>query len=55
MYPNKTKHEGVSYDCDQCDGVFTGKYVLTNHKQSKHEGLKYECNQCDSSFTTHHN
>ena len=44
----QTKHEGVMYDCDQCDQQFTRKSSLTLHIQSKHEGVKYDCNQCSA-------
>ena len=40
----------MKYDCHQCDGSFTRKDYLANHKKSKHEGVKYDCNQCDNSF-----
>merc|ERR1740128_1103379 len=55
----KSKHEGISYPCDQCDYVAIHKYHLKQHERSKHEGIRYPCDQCDyvatqqSSLNTH--
>ena len=38
----KTKHEGMKYDCDQCDSSVTTQSYLGIHKQSKHDGVKYD-------------
>ena len=49
-------HEGVKYDCDQCDHQFNYNGDLTRHIQSKHEiGIKYACDQCDYQATTQRN
>ena len=42
----KFKHEGLRYECNQCDDSFSSHGYLNIHKPSKHEGLKYNCNQC---------
>ena len=51
----KFKHEGVYYDCNQCDYQATTQGNLTQHIHSKHEGVKYACNQCDKQFTQQSN
>jgi predicted RNA-binding Zn-ribbon protein involved in translation (DUF1610 family) len=43
----QSKHQGIRYDCDQCDYRANTKSVLTIHQQSKHEGIRYDCDQCD--------
>ena len=45
-------HEGVKYDCNQCDFRATRRGILTCHIQSVHEGVKYECNQCALMYCT---
>ena len=35
----KAKHEGVKYDCNQCDFQSGYRADLTIHIKSKHEGL----------------
>ena len=35
----KSKHEGITYDCDQCDDSFTLQTHLNSHEQNKHENL----------------
>ena len=44
-------HEGVNFQCNQCESKFTHQGILKRHKMSVHEGVKYLCNQCDSKFT----
>ena len=40
-----------SYECDQCDKVFTSKASLTDHLRS-HSGEKpFECDQCNKVFS----
>ena len=42
----KTKHEGVTYACDQCE--YQGsKSSLIRHMEATHEGIKYACDQCE--------
>ena len=49
-------HEGVRYDCNQCDYRATQQSNLNSHMKSIHEGIRYECNQCNNRATqTHHN
>ena len=45
-----TKHEGVKYNCDQCDEEFTEQGNLKRHKLTKHEGIRYDCDQCEARF-----
>ena len=40
-------HEGINYQCDQCDYKATKKINLKRHKRVVHEGIKYKCDQCD--------
>ena len=49
---NSPKHEGVRYECDECDYKAITRGYLTTHKQSIHEGLRYECDECDNKFIT---
>ena len=51
----KIVHEGVKYDCDQCNYKATQKSDLRKHIQSKHIGMKYACGQCDYRATTQSN
>ena len=45
-----TKHEGVKYNCDQCDAEFSEQGNLKRHKLTKHDGIRYDCNQCEARF-----
>ena len=40
----RSVHEGVKYQCNQCDYRATGRGNLQRHIQSKH--FKFSCNQC---------
>ena len=42
----EAKHEGIRYQCDQCEYRSVQLSGLTMHKQSKHEGVTYSCQQC---------
>ena len=49
-------HNGVKYNCVQCDYKACGykasqKENLQKHVQSVHNGLKYNCVQCDHKAT----
>ena len=33
-------HEGIKYQCSQCENKFTQKGDLKRHKMSVHEGIK---------------
>ena len=48
-----SKHQGVTYPCDQCDAVYTQKERLTEHKKGVHEGQRIKCEHkgCDKEFT----
>ena len=49
-------HEGVTYDCNQCDYKATLKANLKAHIESKHEGIrKFACNFCDYRYSAKHN
>ena len=43
---NLSVHEGMQYECDQCEFKSTLKVTL-RLMMSVHEGFKYECDQCD--------
>ena len=47
----KMEHEGVKYDCDQCDYQSQRKHRMIEHIQSKHEGVKFSCGECDKQFS----
>ena len=49
----KSVHEGVKYDCDQCDHKATCQAHLIQHQKSVHEGVKYNCFQCDYKANYH--
>ena len=48
-----------SYNCQDCEAVFTTKPGLQYHYRSKHEGVRYSCSECkyqatqQSSLRTH--
>ena len=44
-------HEGVKYDCNQCDYKATQQTNLSQHQKEIHEGVKYNCTQCDYKAT----
>lgn len=52
-------HDGIKYDCEQCDFRATEKGSLAWHVANVHERTKYDCKQCDfktskkSSFVNH--
>ena len=39
------KYDGP-YKCDICDGVFTTKLELHNHRSAKHKGSVFSCQNC---------
>ena len=39
-----TVHEGVRYDCNQCDYRYTQQGKHTTHIKLVHNGLRYNCN-----------
>ena len=43
----KSKHEGKTYDCDQCDYKPTQPGNLISHKKAKHWQTKHKCSQCE--------
>ena len=47
----ESQHEGVRYNCDQCDYQAEPKSTLKLHKESKHEGVSYCCDKCDFQAT----
>merc|ERR1712096_346479 len=44
-----------TYNCQDCEAVYTTKLSLQRHYRSKHEGVRYSCNQCDHQATTQGN
>ena len=47
----KSVHEGVKYDCDQCEKQYTEKGNLTRHVKSTHNSVKHACDYCQIPFT----
>ena len=52
-------HDGVKFQCDQCDYKTTDSRYLKQHKASEHEvkltiheGVRFPCDQCDYEATT---
>ena len=50
----KFKHEGIKYECDQCDYKAAQPGKLKYHQQRKQDGVKYSCPHCGQWFTTPH-
>ena len=44
-------HEGVRYDCNQCEYQATTQSNLKVHIKSLHEGAEYACDQCDKKYS----
>ena len=42
-------HEGLRYNCDQCEYKAIRQSSLTSHIQAVHEGVRYKCDQCEYS------
>ena len=40
-------HEGIRYECNECDFKATLMKHLKNHTESVHKGVRYNCNECD--------
>ena len=40
-------HNGVSYNCNQCDYSNKRQDSLKTHVDFVHEGIRYPCDQCD--------
>ena len=47
----KSPHENVRYDCDECDKSFSRKANLNRHIKGVHENNRYNCDRCEKSFT----
>ena len=43
-------HEGQTYECEDCDSLFTTISSLQTHIQSIHKGQCFQCTQCVSIF-----
>ena len=53
----KAEHEGVRYECDQCDNKAKEKSNLKKHIDGEHKGLvvaskTFPCSQCDLAVST---
>ena len=44
----RSKHECVTYSCNECVYKTVDKSTLRKHKQHKHEWVKYECDHQSS-------
>ena len=38
----RVKHQGVSFDCDECDIKFSTRTGLKLHTDNKHKGVRYK-------------
>ena len=47
----KAVHQGIKYDCDQCDFQSGYKNFLRIHIKKVHELYRHKCNLCDELFT----
>ena len=43
----ESKHQGVSFVCDQCGYKASRRSNLKRHDESSHEGVCYMCDQCN--------
>ena len=43
----KSKHNGIIFDCNQCNMKFVDKRGLQNHMNIMHDVFKFSCNQFD--------
>ena len=43
-------HEGIKYNCDQCEYKTTEQGHLRKHKRSIHEGVKNNTQQSGNNF-----
>ena len=48
-------HDGVQYQCNQCDYKAGWQGDLKMHRMSDHECVKYQCILCDSKFSSQGN
>ena len=44
-------HEGVKYDCKECDYQAGYKSYLTEHTGRVHDPKVYSCDECEASIT----
>ena len=47
----QSKHEYITYNCNQCYFKIAIRQALIRHQQSKHKGVNYSCYQCDFKAT----
>ena len=50
-YHKRAKHEGVIFQCEECDYRVTSKYSLAQHRRALHEKIKYPCDTCNYEST----
>ena len=51
----KSEHEGVKYQCDQCQQEFLSQTNLKQHILSVHEDITYQFNKCIKQYTQKQN
>ena len=51
----RTGHEGITYQCSECDHQSTSKGYLVEHKRAVYEGVKYQCSECDHKYISKEN
>ena len=50
-----SEHEGVKYQCDQCQQEFLSQTNLKQHILSVHEDITYQFNKCIKQYTQKQN
>ena len=51
----KRKHEGKTYDCEQCDKKFSTIHAKKSHVNAQHSnGKPFQCNTCNKKCTARH-
>ena len=48
---HRSKHQGITFDCDECGKKLSSKGRLKTHKDNKHKGIRFKCPQCDYKAT----
>ena len=49
LYKHKaSRHQNVTFDCDECNKSYTSKSTLKAHNKSQHEGVPaHKCDECN--------
>ena len=46
----KKVHEGLKYECHECNGLFCSIQGVKKHVNMVHKGLTYDCDICESKY-----